>query len=37
LSVIAWGIPEEDKMARQVRLLKNAIIVYVEAAPPTER
>jgi hypothetical protein len=37
LSVVAWGIPEEDQVARQERLLKNAIIVYVEAAQATER
>jgi hypothetical protein len=37
LSVIAWGIPEEDQLARQERLLKNAVIVYVEAAAPAER
>jgi hypothetical protein len=37
LGVMAWGIPEEDQVARQERLLKNAIIVYVEAAEPTGR
>jgi hypothetical protein len=37
LGIMAWGIPEEDRTARQERLVKNAIIVYIEASQPTGR